>query len=122
MPAKKSSPHDKVCQTCGRTFSYRKKWRNTWPTVQYCSERCRNNKSNPNYETAILDLLKKRATNKTICPSEVLTDEQKQNKEIMEIVRQSARKLAHKGVIEITQNSKVVPPDNFRGPIRLRLK
>ncbi len=40
----------------------------------------------------------------------------------MEHVRRSARQLVHDGQIEITQSGKAVDPDNFRGPIRLRLK
>ena len=31
----------KPCQRCGRPFTWRKKWRNTWDDVLYCSERCR---------------------------------------------------------------------------------
>lgn len=116
MKTKKVPPPEKVCKTCGRSFSYRKKWQNCWDTVLYCSDRCRGQKSNENFETAILDLLKKRDAHKTICPSEVLPNEQKQDKEQMERVRQSARKLAHQSLIEITQNSKVVSPDVFRGP------
>ncbi|TCK99397.1 uncharacterized protein DUF2256 [Shimia isoporae] len=34
----------KVCLTCGRPFSWRKKWRRVWPNVLYCSQRCRNTK------------------------------------------------------------------------------
>ena len=31
----------KPCARCGRPFTWRKKWRNTWDDVLYCSERCR---------------------------------------------------------------------------------
>ncbi|HQU60562.1 MAG TPA: DUF2256 domain-containing protein [Saprospiraceae bacterium] len=31
----------KHCPSCGRPFSWRKKWENCWDTVTYCSERCR---------------------------------------------------------------------------------
>ncbi|MDA8026791.1 MAG: DUF2256 domain-containing protein [Actinomycetota bacterium] len=34
----------KVCLVCGLEFSYRKKWRNSWESVIYCSERCRRGK------------------------------------------------------------------------------
>ena len=40
----------------------------------------------------------------------------------MEHVRRSARLLAADGLIEITQKGKAVDPQDFRGPIRLRLK
>ncbi|MEC9282933.1 MAG: DUF2256 domain-containing protein [Bdellovibrionota bacterium] len=31
----------KICQNCGLPMEYRKKWRNNWSEVKYCSERCR---------------------------------------------------------------------------------
>ncbi|MCH8551738.1 MAG: DUF2256 domain-containing protein [Natronospirillum sp.] len=29
------------CQTCGRPFSWRRKWARDWDQVRYCSDRCR---------------------------------------------------------------------------------
>lgn len=40
----KSFLPQKNCQTCGKPFSWRKKWEKNWDTVKYCSERCRNQK------------------------------------------------------------------------------
>ncbi len=36
-------PHlpEKLCQSCGRPFAWRKKWRLTWDAVKTCSERCK---------------------------------------------------------------------------------
>lgn len=31
----------KVCPVCGRPFQWRRKWREVWDEVRYCSERCR---------------------------------------------------------------------------------
>jgi hypothetical protein len=31
----------KLCQRCGRPFTWRKKWERDWEQVRYCSERCR---------------------------------------------------------------------------------
>lgn len=75
-----------------------------------------------NYQKTILSLLHERGAGKTICPSEVLAPEDKQNKEIMEEVRKDAKDLARKGVIEICQSGKAIDPENIKGPIRLRLK
>ncbi|MDB4107448.1 DUF2256 domain-containing protein [Bacteroidia bacterium] len=36
----------KVCLTCNRPFSWRKKWERDWEQVKYCSERCKRNKNN----------------------------------------------------------------------------
>ena len=43
MKAKKDLPV-KVCASCNRPFSWRKKWEKVWQQVKYCSERCRNQK------------------------------------------------------------------------------
>ncbi len=39
-------PHlpQKVCVTCGRPFTWRKKWERVWDEVKYCSDRCRREK------------------------------------------------------------------------------
>ena len=67
-------------------------------------------------------LLKQRADGATICPSEVLSDGDKQDGARMDEVRAVARRLVKRGVIDIVQHGLVVDHDDFRGPIRLRLK
>lgn len=50
MPSMRKKPDlpTKVCPVCGRPFTWRKKWRQVWDDVRYCSERCRRHKhSNP---------------------------------------------------------------------------
>ncbi|WP_188363704.1 DUF2256 domain-containing protein [Marinicella pacifica] len=42
---KKTHLPEKTCPVCGLRFSWRKKWRNCWDGVVYCSERCRRHKS-----------------------------------------------------------------------------
>lgn len=111
----------KTCASCGRDFSFRQKWKLNWDTVKYCSDECRKNKSRFDFTESILDLLKKRGAGKTICPSEVLSADLKKDKVMMEHIRRSARLLAAKGVLEITQNGKRVDPTDFKGPIRLRM-
>ncbi|MCG7587334.1 DUF2256 domain-containing protein [Photobacterium sp. OFAV2-7] len=36
----------KVCATCMRPFTWRKKWQACWDNVKYCSERCRRQRYN----------------------------------------------------------------------------
>ena len=36
---------EKMCKTCGKPFTWRKKWRKDWENVLYCSERCKRNKN-----------------------------------------------------------------------------
>ncbi|WP_072756002.1 DUF2256 domain-containing protein [Thermomonas hydrothermalis] len=38
---KKSELPQKICATCGRPFQWRRKWARDWPSVRYCSQRCR---------------------------------------------------------------------------------
>ena len=112
----------KICEVCGREMTYRKSWAKNWDQVKYCSERCRRNKKSEDFRPAILELLKLRGSGKTICPSEVLAGDDKQNPELMEKVRMSARKLVSEGLIDITQKGQVVDPSEFKGAIRLRLR
>ncbi|MBL0882385.1 MAG: DUF2256 domain-containing protein [Chitinophagaceae bacterium] len=37
----KSSLPTKICVTCQRPFSWRKKWEKVWEEVKYCSDKCR---------------------------------------------------------------------------------
>jgi hypothetical protein len=41
---KKHHLPEKVCATCGRPFTWRKKWERDWENVKYCSKRCSSNK------------------------------------------------------------------------------
>ena len=34
----------KICITCGRPFTWRKKWERAWDEIKYCSGRCRRGK------------------------------------------------------------------------------
>ncbi|MBL6727311.1 MAG: DUF2256 domain-containing protein [Methylophilaceae bacterium] len=34
----------KICLTCQRPFSWRKKWERCWDEVKYCSQRCKNHR------------------------------------------------------------------------------
>ena len=38
---KKSELPTKLCVTCQRPFTWRKKWSRCWDQVRYCSQRCR---------------------------------------------------------------------------------
>ena len=112
---------DKICHACGRPFSYRKKWEKVWDEVRYCSKKCSSLKEPSIYKSRILELLNTRDVNKTICPSEVLDQEKRTDKFLMERVRSAARLLCYEEKIVITQKGKVVDHLNFKGPIRLKL-
>jgi hypothetical protein len=44
MQKKRDLPQ-KTCVTCGRAFTWRKKWEKVWDEVRYCSRRCRGARS-----------------------------------------------------------------------------
>ncbi|MBM3452178.1 MAG: DUF2256 domain-containing protein [Bacteroidetes bacterium] len=35
----------KICTTCNKEFSWRKKWEKNWNEVKFCSQRCRKNRN-----------------------------------------------------------------------------
>ncbi|MCD8513789.1 MAG: DUF2256 domain-containing protein [Nitrincola sp.] len=37
---KKCHLPEKICVCCHRPFSWRKKWKDNWDEVKYCSQRC----------------------------------------------------------------------------------
>ncbi|MEM7252007.1 MAG: DUF2256 and DUF3253 domain-containing protein [Pseudomonadota bacterium] len=119
-------PPDKICRRCGRPFSWRRKWSANWASVVYCSERCRRRRLSPTdqaIEETIIRIVTARST--TCCPSDVAKVVASANakpddwRQLMEPVREAARRLARRGELQITQRAVVVDPDDFRGPIRL---
>jgi hypothetical protein len=125
-----TSKLEKICKTCGRTISWRKKWEKDWDMVKYCSDACRGHKpgsSDEALESAILMLLAKLGRDKTICPSEAAkvvggNDERNEWESFMEPARAAARRLVAAGKIVITQGGRVVDGSTARGPIRLKLR
>jgi hypothetical protein len=72
-------------------------------------------------ETAITDLLDRRATGATICPSEAARAVGGEDwRPLMEDARAAACRLVAAGRVEITQGGRVVDPSTAKGPIRIR--
>jgi len=126
-----STPHkDKLCQTCGRAFSWRKKWERDWDVIRFCSDACRGHKpveADHGLEAAILSLLAERGRDKTIGPSEAAKivggrDTRQSWESLMEPARAAARRLVAADLIVITQGGRIVDPSTAKGPIRLRLR
>ncbi len=118
----------KICARCGRTMTWRRKWSHCWEDVRYCSEACRRRRSlsttDEALEAAIVGLLDARARDASICPSEaarqVAGAAEDGWRALMEPTREAARRLAARGVIEVTQRGQVVEPSRARGAVRLR--
>jgi hypothetical protein len=41
---KKKDLPTKICSSCKRPFTWRKKWKLNWVSVKYCSKKCSGNK------------------------------------------------------------------------------
>jgi hypothetical protein len=118
------SVEDKICQSCGRRFSWRKKWARDWESVRYCSDSCRRrgvNAVDRRLEQAILNLLAGRRADATICPSDAARQvSPDQWRDLMEPARRAARRLVAEGAVVITQGGRVIDPSTASGPIRIR--
>jgi len=120
----------KLCATCGRTITWRKKWERDWDNVKFCSDNCRTHKpmaKDKQLEETILRLLHDRGADKTICPSEAAravanSDEREEWEPLMEPARAAARRLVAADKIVITQQGHTVDASTAKGPIRLRLR
>lgn len=122
-----SSPlPDKICVSCGRSFAWRRKWAKDWENVRYCSNQCRRERRQDresDLESTMIELLSKRPTGTSICPSEVARASFAQDwRENMESVRRAARRLVARGRVDILQKGRIVDPDRARGPIRIKLR
>ncbi len=122
-------PAPKSCSVCGRSIEWRAKWARDWAEVRYCSAGCRRRGLRPidaQLEQSLLDLLERRATSGTVCPSEAAravagpdADEQVW-RDLMEPARMAARRLVVQGEVEITRGGRVVDPSTAKGPVRVR--
>jgi hypothetical protein len=116
---------EKTCKVCGRAIQWRKKWEKDWDAVKYCSQACRKrgiNDTDRALESAILDLLSRRASGSTLCPSEAARQvDPEQWRALMEPARMAARRLHAQGKLRVQQKGHDVEPSDAKGPIRLRL-
>ncbi|MBZ4376875.1 DUF2256 and DUF3253 domain-containing protein [Corallococcus sp. AS-1-6] len=121
-----SPPPPKPCAVCGRDITWRRKWARDWEQVRYCSDACRGKRTQARdspWEARILELLSQRAGGATVCPSEVARASGGEDwRACMEPVREAARRLVARGVLDIVQGGRVVDPSTARGPLRLRLR
>ena len=115
----------KYCVSCGRSIEPRRRWREQWDQLRFCSRYCRKrgvNATDLRLERAILELLSTRAGAATICPSEAARAVAIGGdwRGLMEPARRAARRLTHSGRVQILQKGRTVDPGSFRGPVRVR--
>ncbi|MBL8922182.1 MAG: DUF2256 and DUF3253 domain-containing protein [Myxococcaceae bacterium] len=114
----------KTCVVCGRTIEWRKRWERSWAGVKYCSDGCRRRRReavDDRLERAILVMLEARPRDATVCPSEVARMVAPDDwRPLMQPVREAARRLVAKGLLDLTQHGREVDGSTARGPVRLR--
>jgi hypothetical protein len=105
-------------------MEWRRKWARNWDEVRYCSDACRHHgrhEVDEQLEAGIVDLLARRRSGATICPSEAARAVGGEGwRDLMDDARSAARRLVAAGAVEITQGGRVVDPSTAKGPIRIR--
>ena len=105
-------------------MEFRKQWANNWEEVKYCSKACRTRRIRPvdqRLEAVIITLLSERSAQKSICPSEAARMVGENDwRALMEPSRMAARRLAVRGIVEVTQGASRVDVSTAKGPIRVR--
>lgn len=117
-------PADKLCLTCGRRITWRKKWADHWDEVTRCSKACRSRRPgglDRELEHALVTLAEQRGPTKTLCPSEAARRVRPDDwRPLMERTRSAARRLVAAGRMDVLQGGAVVDASTARGAIRLR--
>ncbi|HCH66508.1 MAG: hypothetical protein CL927_01805 [Deltaproteobacteria bacterium] len=109
---------EKVCETCGRRFSWRKKWARDWEAVRYCSKRCRGTRGQgAEVDGQLLEVLAARPGRRWTA----LTPVSIGLSVAPETLRQAARRLATQGRVELGVGGRVVDPTAARGAVEVRL-
>lgn len=112
-----------ICAHCGRVMPRQANKSGSPQPRKYCSKACRftaGARLHGELEQAILKLLAERSPESTICPSEAARLRFGERfREHMEQTRRAARRLAHRGVVTLTQQGRAVKPEEIRGPIRI---
>ena len=118
-----------ICAHCGRympgtPIRAARNGQSASPPRKYCSAACRSAaraRLHGELEEAIRELLAGRGAGASICPSEAARRRFGEDfRRHMEDARRAARRLAHRGVVEIAQKGRPVDPADFRGAVRIR--
>ncbi len=112
---------DKICQTCGRVITWRKKWADDWDQVRFCSKRCRGARPNATdraLEDAILAALQ--SAREVALEDAVSGVPADRRGDMRERGRQAARRLTSDGRIVLYQKGKRVDPSTAKGDLDVR--
>ena len=104
-------------------MQWRAKWAQNWADVKYCSDSCRRRgvtETDRRLEATVVRLVSDGqdapVTTELVARSAASDDWQP----LYEPARRAARRLAHRGEVEIVQNGRAVDPGLVRGPFSIR--
>ena len=113
----------KVCASCGRAFTWRKKWAKNWEQVRYCSTRCRSKGTilpqDPLIQ-AVFDALK-RVPSKRACTVDAIEQALHEQGHSAQQTRVALRTMIHAGQISSMEGNKRIAPERLKGNSTLRL-
>jgi hypothetical protein len=120
--------HDdtKICDTCGRVITWRKKWEADWANIRYCSKACRSSRPNAvdrALEDAILAALDATPAHKAaeVDPEAVVDRvEADARGDMRERARRAARRLVARGELDMFQGGRPADPSTTRGTFVVR--
>ena len=114
----------KICRVCGRVMEWRAKWSECWDEVNTCSKACRKQGIRPldrQLEQLLMQRLDTVPRGKTLCPSEVPKALKPEAwKPLMPRTHAAARRLAHRGKLELVHRNTILDPSRARAPYEVR--
>ncbi len=118
----------KYCRVCGRQMAWRKKWRNNWAQVRYCSSACRQKgltETDRTLEVILLDLLDRHRDSHGVVPEAAVDriaaiSTPDRQRALATASRNAARRLYRRGIVEILQKGRSIDPSHVKGTFRIR--
>ena len=104
----------KTCKACGRDFSWRKKWKNNWEEVKFCSKSCSkiNLKSIENLKFLILKTLASEN-------NEIILDQLKLEQD-KRLIHSALRLLEIEVKVQLFKNNKKITAQELNAKVRIK--
>ena len=104
-------------------MQWRAKWAQNWAEVKYCSDSCRRRgvtETDRQLEAIVVRLVSE-GQDAPVTPELVARTAAPDDwQPLYEPARRAARRLAHRGEVDIVQDGRVVDPGSVRGPFAIR--
>lgn len=107
---------EKLCATCGRRITWRKKWEGHWDQLRHCSQRCRRHRPGPQDERLEALILEQLQRAPQVGEAWLMEQLGPQAQRERERVRSAARRLVGRGLARLPRGQ---DPSTARGPLLL---